>query len=111
MQGLATGPGVLHGLDINAVLEEFSVPDFLAHFWQYLKHHAAGADVGVAHLGIAHLPLGQTYIQPGGGKPAAGVLGKELIQIWRFGLSDGVAGAGRCQAIAIQNNKNCFISH
>ena len=76
VQGLALGLGVLHGLDVNRVLEELAVFNLLAHLGQDLEHNTACADIGMSHLGVAHLALRQTHIQSGGGELAAGVLGK-----------------------------------
>ena len=40
---------------------------------QVLKDHPAAADVGVAHLAVAHLPGGQTHVQAGGGEGGVGI--------------------------------------
>ena len=101
---------VVHGLDIGLVLKEAAVLDGPADAGQVLEHHPAGADVGVAHLGVAHLPLGQTHVQPGGGQPAAGVLGKNLVQVRLVGGGDGVAGLVLPQAKAVHDDQGsrCF---
>ena len=74
---------VVHGLDIGLVLKEAAVLNGAADAGQILEHHPAGADVGVPHLGVAHLALGKTHVQPGGGQAAAGVFRKILS---RFGV-------------------------
>ena len=90
MQGLAVGLGVLNGLDVDRVFKKFAVLNLLRHLRQDLEHHAARAHVGVADLGVAHLPLGQAHVQPGGLEQGVRVLGEELIQVGGIGDIDGV---------------------
>ena len=71
MQGGTVFQAVVHGLVVGLVLEEAAILNGAADAGQILKHHAAAADVGVAHLAVAHLALGQAHIQAGGGQLAA----------------------------------------
>ena len=66
VQGGPPFPAVLHGLQIGRILEELPAVDVPADVGQVLEYHPARADVGVAHLAVAHLPIGQAHIQPGG---------------------------------------------
>ena len=91
VQGGAPLPAVLHGVQQDGVAEEVPRLDVPADPGQVLEHHPAGADVGVAHLGVAHLPLGQAHVQAGGGQLAVGGLGCDVIQMRGGGVSDGVA--------------------
>ena len=96
---------VVHGLHIGVVLKKAAVLDGTADAGQILEHHPAGADVGVPHLGVAHLALGQAHVQPGGGQPAAGVLGKNLVQVRLAGGGNGVALPLVRQAEAVHNDQ------
>ncbi len=49
---------LFHAGDERRVREEVAVDDRLADPGQVLVHHAAGTDVGVADLGVTHLPDG-----------------------------------------------------
>ena len=53
----------IHGVNIGGILEEIPVINGFADPGQVLKHHPACADVGVAHLAVAHLTCGQAHIQ------------------------------------------------
>ena len=108
VQGLAIGLGVLDGLDIDLVFKELAGLDLLGDLRQDLEHHAAGADVGVTHLGVAHLALRQTHVKAGSLQLGAGVLGKELVQIGLLGLGNGVACGGGRNAETVKNDKNGF---
>ena len=52
----------------------------LADAGQILKHHPAAADVGVAYLAVAHLPLGQAHVQSGGGQGGVGIIRQQAVQ-------------------------------
>ena len=105
VEGAAALLAVVHGLDIGLVLKEAAVLDGPADAGEILEHHPAGADVGVTHLGVAHLALGQTHVQTGGRQLAAGILRKNSIQIWLAGSGDGIALLLLRQAKAIHNNQ------
>ena len=102
---------VLHGLDVDRVLEELAVLDLLGHLGQDLEHDAARAHVGVADLGVAHLPLGQTHVKPGSLERGVGVLGEEAVEIRRFGDIDGVAARGGGETVAVHDDQDCFFAH
>ena len=110
MQGGALGLAVVHGAHIGLVGEEIAVCDGLGDAGQVLKHHPAGADVGVAHLAVAHLPLGQAHVQAGGGQLTAGIFRKEPVQVGLFGVGDGVAGGLGPEAEAVHDDQSrrCF---
>ena len=63
MEGGAVLSAVVHGLQIGGVFEEVAVGDGLGDAGQVLEDHAARADVGVAHLAVAHLAVGQAHVQ------------------------------------------------
>jgi hypothetical protein len=68
-------PGALRGptgLDERLVVEERPVLDRLRDSHQVLHHDAAGAQVEVPDLAVAHLPFGQSHGKPGGLEQRAG---------------------------------------
>ena len=91
VQGRSLFQTAVHGVEVGAVAEEGAVLNGTGDPGQVLKHHPAGADVGVAHLAVAHLPLGQTHIQTGGGQSGVGIFGKELVQTGSLCRCNGVA--------------------
>ena len=78
---------------------------------QVLEDHPAAADVGVAHLAVAHLPIGQAHVQPGGGEGGVGELLEEAVQPGRFGGFDGVArfSAAGPEAVHDDQSSRCLI--
>ena len=108
VQRLAVVPGVVHGLDVDRVFKELAGLNLLGDLGQDLEHDAAGADVGVTDLGVAHLTLGQTYVQTAGLELGAGVFGKELVEIGLPGGGNRVAGCGRGETIAVHDDENGF---
>ena len=102
---LAVGLGLEHGVLVGRILKESAVLNGVGDLGQILEHHPAGADVGVAHLGVAHLALGETYVQAGGRQLAAGALGKDLIQEGLPGVGNGVARRLVPEAEAVHNDQ------
>ena len=111
VEAAALGETVVHGLVIGGILEKFAGFDGAADAGQILKDDAAAADVGMPHFAVAHLPGGQTHVQPRGGEGGMGILGKEPIQHRGIGQRHGVAGAGGAHAEAVHDNEysGCFI--
>ena len=60
----------------------------------------------MAHFAVAHLAVGQTHIQPGGGQLRVGEFLEELVQTGRVGGQNGVAGGAAAvgHPEAIHNN-------
>ena len=113
VQAAALFQAIVHGLVIGGVLEKFAGFNGAADPGQVLEHHPAAADVGVAHLAVAHLPGGQTHIQSGGRECGIGIFGKQTVQHRSIGQGHGVAGAGGTHAKAVHNHQHsgCFILH
>ena len=101
----------VHGVNIGGILEEVPVINGFADPGQVLKHHPACADVGVAHLTVAHLACRQTYIQTGGGQLCMGILLKELIQTRGVGGGNGVALRLGPETESVHNDEcgRCFV--
>ena len=112
VQGSALLLAGVHGPDIGVVLEEPALLDVQGDAGQVLEHHPAGADVGVAHLAVAHLAVGQAHVQAGSRQPAAGIFAKDPVQIRLPGRGDGVVppsgGGGQTESVH-DNECNRFL--
>ena len=103
--------GGRHGLAVGRILEEAPVLDGLGNPGQVLKDHPSCADVGMSHFAVAHLSHRQAHIQTGGGKPAGGMFGKQLIQDGSGRGLHRVALHLVPQAEAVHNNQSCRCFH
>ncbi len=83
VQAAAGLPQGVHSPNKLLLLEEVPVLDGFGDAGQFLVHDAARADIQVPHLGIAHLPLGQAYVQAGGADAGMGKAGQQRS---RFGV-------------------------
>ena len=110
MQGGIVFPAGVHGADIGRIFKKAPIVNGFADAGQILKHHPACADIGVAHLAVAHLPLGQAHVQAGGRQTAAGALGEDAVQVGLGRVSHGVARTLGGDAKAIHDNQSsrCF---
>src|SRR6185312_16758513 len=72
---------------------------------QVLTHDGAGAEVEVADLGVAHLPVRQSYRTAAGGELRVRIRGPQLVEDGRGGERDGVARAGRRKAPAVEHDE------
>ena len=105
VQAGALFQAVVHGLVVGGVFKEAAVVDGPGDPGQILEHHPAAADVGVAHLAVAHLPGGQTHVQAAGGQGGVGIFGEKPVQLGRPGQAHGVAGAGVGEAEAVHDDQ------
>ena len=97
--------GPADGGEEGGILKKIPLPDRLGDAGELLIDHAPRADVGVAHLAVAHLPLGKTHGLAGAGQPAVGAGSEEGVQIGRFRQGDGVIGPLGGQAPAVQDHE------
>ena len=111
VQGGALLQAGVHGVEIGGVLEKAAVLNGAGNPGQVLEDHPAAADVGVAHLAVAHLPVGQAHVQPGGGEGGVGELLEEFIQPGGFRGFDGVSRLPAAGAEAVHDNQSsrCFV--
>ena len=105
VQAGALFQAVVHGLVVGGVFKEAAIVDGAGDAGQVLEHHPAAADVGVAHLAVAHLPGGQTHVQAAGGQGGVGIFGEKPVQLGRPGQAHGVAGAGVGEAEAVHDDQ------
>ena len=108
MQRLAGGFGIVHCLDVGRVFKKAAVCYGVVYARQILKHDAACADIRVADLAVAHLPLGQTDVKPGGGQLRICIFGKYAVKVRLFGNAYGVAAALVRYAEAVHDNENAL---
>ena len=99
------GEALVHSLIVGGDGEETAVLDGEGDAGQILKHHAAAADVGVTHLAVAHLTIGQTNVKTAGAEGGVGILGKETIQHGGVCHSNGVAAALCAKTETVHDNE------
>ena len=85
---------------------ELAGPDALGDADQVLRHHAAGPEVEVAHLAVAHLAFGQAHGQAAGVEQGARLVLPEPVPYRGAGQLDRVALAGFAVAPAVQNHED-----
>ena len=88
-------------------LLDLAVGDGVADARQVLHHHAAGADVEMADLGIAHLARRQADIAcPTVRRKRVRAGGPEPVEGRGLGLADGVVGGVLAPAPAVQDDQH-----
>ena len=97
--------GAVAGSQQRLVLEEAAVGDRVVDPGQVLLDDRAGAEVEMADLRVAHLPVGQADVAPLGGEFGVGELRPETIEDRRLGQRDRVAGAGRGKSPAVEDHQ------
>ena len=81
---------ILHRGQQRLVFKEHAILDVLGDLHQHLVDHAARADVGVAHLAVAHLPVRQAHVQAGSADGGRAVFRLETVDVGRARGDDGV---------------------
>ena len=109
MQRLTALRGAVHRLGIDGVCKKRAVRDRVRDARQILKHHAAGANIRMADLAIAHLTVRQADVQPGGGELRVGAALQQAVHHRGLRRPDGVPGIRFPNAVAIQNHKRNLI--
>ena len=107
VKGLALGLDIIHSLDENLVLGDGSVLDGFVDARKLLKHDAAGTDVEVTHLGVAHLTVRKAHVLARSAERGVGILLIQAIEERRLGSGDGVLAVVRGQAAAVHDNQEC----
>src|SRR5438874_11708397 len=88
------------------VLEEVARLDRLVHAHQILEQDPPRADRQVADLGVAHLSGRQAYGLPGRGERRVRVSLPQAVEDRSLRQRDGVAGARRRAAPAVENDED-----
>ena len=104
VERLAVVLGVVHGLQQGLVLIHVAILGRLGDAGQLLVDDAARADVGVAYLRVAHLPVRKADIKAGSADLGVGVLGKIFVEVRLFGGMDGVAVVGVVDAETVEDH-------
>ena len=108
---LACGLGVLVGADDFGVAEDAAVLTGAVDFHKVLIDDAAGADVEVTHLRVAHLSVGQADVLAAGQQLAVGISGINLVEVGSRSVVDDVALAVVAYAPAVKDHQECFLCH
>ena len=88
------------------LLRDLAARDRVADARQVLHHDAAGADVEMADLGIAHLPVRQADVLAGGVQQRVRAERPEPVEIGRARLLDGVVGDVLAPTPAVQDRQH-----
>ena len=97
---------VVHGADKLFVLKEAAVLYGIGDPGKFLPDNSAGAHVGVAYLGVAHLAVRKAHGSAACLKLSVRVLSEKLIQIGRLCCGYGVSGSVRGNAEAVHYKKH-----
>ena len=97
--------GCVAGGQQHLVLEQRAVGDRVVDPRQVLLHDRSRAQVQVADLGVAHLPLGQADVAPARRQGRARVAPPELVEDRGLGERDGVARPGLRQPPAVEDHE------
>ena len=108
VQGLAVRR-IVKGGSIDRVSKECTVHDGLCDAREVLKHDAAGADVRVADLAVAHLAVRQADVQTGGRELRVRPALQETVHHRRFGRVDGVSRIRLADAVAVEDDECDFL--
>ena len=108
MQRLIVFLRIVHCFDIRGIFKKVAVGYCLCYARQILKHDSARSDIGMTHLAVAHLTVGQTDVHSGGGKLSVSIPGKDSVKVRSCRRAYGVALGFRGNAEAVHNNKNRF---
>ena len=98
---------VLNCLQECFVFKEVPVLYCFCNHCQVLINDPARADVKVSDLGVAHLPLRQSYVKPAGLERRSRVFGEYLIQMRLVSRRDGVALLARVDPVPVQYHQHC----
>ena len=104
MDGTTGALGVFHRLHQCGIFKKAVVPDIPGDAGQLLIDHPACADVGVAHLTVAHLAVRQTHVFTRAVESGVRTGFKQSVQIGGLCRGDSIGGTGRSNAPAVQDH-------
>ena len=106
------------GIHDDGILSQGTIVDSVRDAAEVLEHHAAGTQIQVAHLGVAHLPIRQTHVLAGGPQHHVRAGGQQFVGERSLGENGSIAGliggfrALRIAAPAVADDKYYrFICH
>ena len=105
VEGAAVGDDAVHGLGEDLVGLEGAVLDRVVDQRERLVHDAAGTDVEVADLGVAHLAVGKADVLARGAERGGRVLLGQRVEEGPLGKRDRVLGAGGREAAAVHDDE------
>ena len=113
VDGLARVDGSLHVLDQHGVLEHLAVLDGLGDEGQLLVDDAAGTHIGMTHLRVAHLAVGQAHSHAGSVDGGHRIFCHQRVKERLLGCNHGVAvGLVGGPAKAVHDaEQNRFLGH
>ena len=114
VQGLTGSGDIVHGLGEDLVGLDGAVLDGVVDAGELLEHDAAGTDVEVAHLGIAHLAVGKADVLAGSTQRGVGILLVQRVDERGARSCDGVVRALGRQAEAVHDDeqrRKMMVSH
>ena len=88
------------------IVLELALVDCRIDTRQILHHHAAGANIGVADLGISHLVIGQSHVMLARLHLGVRRMGEEFVPVRRLGEGDRVVIAVAALAPAVENTEH-----
>ena len=91
MKGASGFFAAFHSGGESFIFKEISLLDGFGDAGELLINNAAGADIGMPYLAVAHLPVRQADIHAGSADPRNGVGGKNPVNIGLVRRLDGVA--------------------
>ena len=103
VKGRVIVDGGLYRADEGGVFKEVAVRNGFGNARELLIDDATRADIRVADLAVAHLPVGQADIHAGGADIGHRAFSHELVKPGRFRRRDGISVIGRIVAEAIHN--------
>ena len=105
MQGRALGLRVRNRFEQRVIGEKITVADGFCDTGQFLVDNPAGADVGMADLGIAHLAVRQSDVHAAGADHGVRVFSQITVDIGCFGRLDGIADGFVVDPETVQNDQ------
>ena len=107
VKGLVGSGAIVHSLDEDLVLLEGTVLDGVVDTRELLEDDAAGADVEVTDLGVAHLTVGQADVLAGSTEGGMRIVRIQAVDKGRIGRAHGVVGALGRQTEAVHDDEQC----
>ena len=114
----AGGSGLAVSFHNHGILGQGTIVDGVGDAAEVLEHHAAGTQIQVTHLGVAHLTIGQTHVLAGGTQHHVRAGGQQFVGERSLGENGSIAGliggfrALRVAAPAVADDKYYgFICH